>query len=562
MKKIKNRFPLWWLELVIIGLLILVFVFMFQLEKSNQLRDIKDHQDRFSTSVQAYRSQYIDNTSMTDSELRQIMWNVLKSGDGSWYSNGKIQNEHRSVAMEFFDAEGNPILSSWDRNLLMQGYPVPMGEADETIYFCLEEWFADSDIDDFLETTKEAWNVSYVMGWFDDVEGFVPVEIRYEAWDGNANAGDFYILENAALKAPIPEEHRVYLVNNNSQYVPDEAMNYIEYEWWFDSCNVLEGQNDAAFANIQQIFNLKSEDEITRLCNAKGFGASGGGFEGVDSCYYTVCGAGVYGVATTVYSLGKMTLTSTALWSRMTSLIIVIQGGALVGFYIRRKMKQKQNQIDHMRSTFINAMAHEMKTPAAVIKNSTECILDEVCPEKNRHYLEMISKETDHMNDLLSKMLVYTRTSDAVYALRLIPLHLMEMVERVGVSYQVEMEQRGLKFVVKNQGMDEVYGDPDLIKMVVDNYISNAVKHAKENSEIVVTLYGTHCAVFNQGECLTEEQLERIWEPLYVIDAARSETDGSAGMGLAICKNILELHNAKYGVENTDGGVRFYFTLP
>ena len=262
-----------------------------------------------------------------------------------------------------------------------------------------------------------------------------------------------------------------------------------------------------------------------------------------------------------VFPINKMALTSYFLWVRMTSLIIVIQGGAIIGFILRRKMKKKQAQLDHMRNTFINAMAHEMKTPAAVIKNSSECILEEICPEKNRHYVEMISKETDHMSELISKMLVYTRTADSVQGLRLAAVALPEMTKAVCDSYQLAMEQRGLTLRVENLGMDTVFAEADLIKMVIDNYVSNAVRYAKDGSEIVIAFCKNRFQISNQCEKLTPEQMERIWEPMYVIDESRTRTDGSAGMGLAICKNILELHQAKYGVENTNDGVRFFFEL-
>lgn len=564
--KFKKKFPLWWAELLVVGVLIIVFIFMFQLERSKQIGYIRDYEESFTTSLRSYNEEFQDNVTMTEEELYKVMWNTLNVNPGSTYSGGKFYNNHTSVAIKFFDAEGNTVLSSWDRNLLLEGYYYPVAEDGEVyqdpehIYFCLEDWFGANDIDDFLKTTKDTWNVSYVLGWYDDVEGFIPVEIRFETWDWQENQ-DSYVLVNEALKAPIPEEYLVCLVNNNSQYPPLEDPPYVGCDWWFDMNNVIDHQNDAAFENIDAIYAMDNENDRKIICNAKGFGSGGSSFQGIDSCYNIVGGAGVYGIATMIFSPAKMALTSGALWSRMACMMILLQGGAIVGFFMRRKMKEKQLQVEHMRNTFINAMAHEMKTPAAVIKNGTECIKENIHPEKNDHYLDMISNEAERMNELLGQMLLYTRTSDGVYELKKENMSLVELVNAVCKSYQIMIEKKGMKLHIKEDGPGEVVGDSSLLKMVIDNYISNAVKYGVENGKIVVRIGDTSCSVYNQGRGLTAEERKKIWDPLYVADSSRTKTDGSSGMGLAISKNILELHGAEYGVENVDGGVRFYFRL-
>ena len=101
-------------------------------------------------------------------------------------------------------------------------------------------------------------------------------------------------------------------------------------------------------------------------------------------------------------------------------------------------------------------------------------------------------------------------------------------------------------------------GDRKLLEMVVDNYISNAFKNCKENGRIIITIDAAHFRVFNEGEHIAREDIQKIWEPLYKADEDRSRNDGSSGMGLAISAGILKLHGLKYGVENVEGGVEFY----
>ncbi|MBQ8662769.1 MAG: HAMP domain-containing histidine kinase [Eubacterium sp.] len=547
----RKKFPLWWAELLVIGVLILMFIFMFQLEKSYQRSITGDYTERLVNGVYAELENWQGDEEMTERDLREFMSAVMRYNPGDAGS--------ASFAIKFYDQYENLVAQSDpERNVIVR-CAVPEGSEVPEIYFNLDDYFAISDVSFYLDSYEQGIeNVSYIVGYLQGEE-FIPIKIIFENWL-NPDVGT-YVLENAAFSSILQKEHAVYLVDYDSSFTPTEDMNYVMVGTELRVYNSETDSNIDAFAYVEDLHVLESY-AIDDLCNARGgFGSVGSGYSASEG-YFKVCGGGVYGIIAMTFPVNKIVLTSAALWSRMISMIIIIQGGGLVGFFLRRKMKQKQAQIDHMRNTFINAMAHEMKTPAAVIKNSTECILDEICPEKNRHYLEMISRETDHMNELLSNMLLYTRTSDSIHSLRPVPVNLKEITEMVSESYHLTIEQRNISLSIKDLGMDQVYADPDLIKMVIDNYISNAVKFAKEESEITITLCANRFIIHNVGEAIPEDQIEHVWEPLYVADTARSETDSSAGMGLAICKNILELHKAEYGVTNEVDGVRFYFKLP
>ncbi|MCD8300711.1 MAG: hypothetical protein LUC41_06030, partial [Clostridiales bacterium] len=99
-------------------------------------------------------------------------------------------------------------------------------------------------------------------------------------------------------------------------------------------------------------------------------------------------------------------------------LAIVIFGEALTIFLIIIFLYlKKQDQAEKDRETFFSAIAHEMKTPTAVIKNSAECLESGLQPDKQGRYIEMIGQEADHMNALLNNMLIFTRVTDEEYQL-------------------------------------------------------------------------------------------------------------------------------------------------
>ena len=98
------------------------------------------------------------------------------------------------------------------------------------------------------------------------------------------------------------------------------------------------------------------------------------------------------------------------------------------------------------------------------------------------------------------------------------------------------------------------------------NFITNAIRYTPNKEAIIISTINEKdfikVCIENKGTHIEEEQLDKIWDRFYRVDAARQRSQGGTGLGLAISKNILELHDAEYGVENTEEGVLFYFYLP
>ncbi|MCD8300225.1 MAG: HAMP domain-containing histidine kinase [Clostridiales bacterium] len=166
------------------------------------------------------------------------------------------------------------------------------------------------------------------------------------------------------------------------------------------------------------------------------------------------------------------------------------------------------------------------------------------------------------MNALLNNMLVYTRVNDEEYQLKREEISLEQLAQKIYEHYQPQMEAKGISPEWNKEGEGLISGDAVLIEMVMDNLLSNAVRYCKEKGLIRLTIRDGALSVYNDGEIISDEDMEHIWEPLYRSDAARTEEYGSSGMGLAISGAILKMHHADYGVENRDGGPEFYFRIP
>lgn len=226
--------------------------------------------------------------------------------------------------------------------------------------------------------------------------------------------------------------------------------------------------------------------------------------------------------------------------------------------YIVRKSDERRKYLDSMKYTFINAMAHEMKTPSAVIVNSVECIKDGVKPEKQDKYLDKLKKEGLHMNQLLLDMLTYTKLTDENRKLNKEEVCMRELFEEVMEHHADTAEKRKIEVQWNISSENKIMADRRLMEMVVDNYLSNAVKYCTESGIIKITMNENSITVFNSGEPIYPTKLKAIWEPLYVMDESRKNREGSSGMGLAISAKIMDLHGMQYGARNAEDGVEFY----
>lgn len=244
------------------------------------------------------------------------------------------------------------------------------------------------------------------------------------------------------------------------------------------------------------------------------------------------------------------------------NVIIIFVVGQLLGIlliYPISYWKRKKKNYKEMRNLFLNGIAHEMKTPAAAIINGVECIGQNVNPEKNDRYMKIVSDEAYHINEQLNSLLTYTRLADATHKVEKRRTDVTELINPVVAHYQMLIEKKAIT-VEKNLK----YGffldtNEEMLKLVIDNYVSNAVKNCKKGGKIIITSYPQAITVYNDGPNIKKRNLKKIWEPLFMEDESRKKYDSSTGMGLAICACALQILRLNYGVSNMEGGVEFYF---
>ena len=127
------------------------------------------------------------------------------------------------------------------------------------------------------------------------------------------------------------------------------------------------------------------------------------------------------------------------------------------------------------------------------------------------------------------------------------------------------IEENNIEVVFDDNQEMYVYADDFYIDQIVTNYFTNAIKHAdmiKGKKQIKIELEKiedkVRVKVFNTGEQLAEEDLDRIWGRFYKVDSSRNRAAGGSGIGLALVKAIMNNYNNEYGVLNHENGVEFY----
>ena len=216
---------------------------------------------------------------------------------------------------------------------------------------------------------------------------------------------------------------------------------------------------------------------------------------------------------------------------------------------------RRQERIEQVRRETTAALAHELKTPLSVLSAAAELVGDNLAPEKQGHYLEVIRQQAQRMDGSVRQMLELSRLETGAQALRRTVFSLAELAQERLQAAVPTADTIRTEFAA--QGESEVSADRALLTRALDALLENAVQHTPTGGCITVSVADGVCAVTNTGEAIPDEALPRLWEAYYQADPSRSAKGD--GLGLSIAKTVFDLHGYDCGVENTGIGPRFWF---
>lgn len=209
---------------------------------------------------------------------------------------------------------------------------------------------------------------------------------------------------------------------------------------------------------------------------------------------------------------------------------------------------------------FMGDVTHELKTPIALVKAYSMGIKDGL---DDGTYIDTIIKQIDQISNLIEELLRFSKLERDV--LEKEEFDIKSLVQSILDKHKIELESKEINLQVNYNVSDAaVNADVNKMKMVFQNLISNAIKYTA-NQNIKITLEDRNENIYFQIQNgMNAEQMkdiDKIWEPFYVLESSRSKDHSGTGLGLAIVKSILERHGFDYGVSTIEGDIRFYINM-
>ena len=222
-------------------------------------------------------------------------------------------------------------------------------------------------------------------------------------------------------------------------------------------------------------------------------------------------------------------------------------------------------QLERIRSDFVANVSHELRTPLTAIQGYAETLLSMDSPEQARHFAAIIYRHSCSLARMLEDLLVLARLEGQGGALELCPTECAATLEEAGSLCQARLQERSLRLEGHLEELPPVLADDRLLTLVFRNLLENACRYAEEGTAIRVTgrVEGDDVVirVVDDGATIPADDLPRIFERFYQVERHRGQN--STGLGLAICKHVIERHGGRIWAESPaeDASTAIIFTL-
>lgn len=233
------------------------------------------------------------------------------------------------------------------------------------------------------------------------------------------------------------------------------------------------------------------------------------------------------------------------------------------------KMTDSLSKAEITSRNFVANVSHELKTPMTVISGFIDGIIDNTIKEEDRsHYLTIISDEIKRLNRLVQSMITLSKFESKEMPISPSGFDIADMLLNIAISMEKKITEKNISI----EGLDAlshtgINADRDLIYQLLYNLTDNAVKYTEDNGRITFFLYRMDerivFKISNTGKGIPKDDINHVFDKFYKIDKSRSSNKDSLGLGLYICKTIVDMHKGEIGVtSDTDGVTEFTVSLP
>ena len=251
---------------------------------------------------------------------------------------------------------------------------------------------------------------------------------------------------------------------------------------------------------------------------------------------------------------------------------------------------EKLQELDELKSKFFANISHEFRTPLTMIIGPVKQIIERIKDEKTRDELKVVRRNASNLLGLVNQLLDISKLEFGKMKLQAIPQNIIPLLKALVFSFSSYAERK--KITLQFNSLDEeivVYLDKDKIEKVVNNILSNALKFTPEGGEVVVTVKTTstnnilsttlddlslkkrgsstneyvQISISDTGIGIQNEKIPKIFDRFYQVDGSRKREHEGTGIGLALAKELIELHKGVIEVESEEGkGTTFIISLP
>ena len=227
-------------------------------------------------------------------------------------------------------------------------------------------------------------------------------------------------------------------------------------------------------------------------------------------------------------------------------------------------MASELQKTEMLRSDFVNNFSHEFKTPIVSIAGFAKLLKrGDLTPEQQKEYIDIIEEESLRLSYMATNVLNLTKIENQVMVGDIDEYNLSEQIRHSVLLLENKWSKKNIEFIID---FDEytVNANEEMLKQVWINLIDNAIKFSPQNEKIEIDIKKRgqiiSVAVINKGETIPEEKLSLIFNKFYQGDESHA-SEGN-GIGLAIVKHVVTLHNGEIAVKSQNGTTEFKISMP
>ncbi|OQP67016.1 two-component sensor histidine kinase [Niastella vici] len=237
-------------------------------------------------------------------------------------------------------------------------------------------------------------------------------------------------------------------------------------------------------------------------------------------------------------------------------LVVILIASIFVYQAVRRQIR-----LQHQQENFMMAITHELKTPIAIAKLNLETLLKYTLPEEKKlKMLQATLQETNRLNTLVSNILVSSQLEGGRYRISKEELDLSDLVKTAVNEFRNRFPDHHWQSEIEPE--IDINGDSLLLQILVNNLIENAIKYSPKESLITCKLFqknrSVQFQVLDEGPGIADDEKKRVFEKFYRIGNETTRTTKGTGLGLYLCKKIVEDHHGHIRVtDNLNRGSTF-----